>query len=62
MPLPEPLKAKEGGSNVTVSLLKLQIKLCYGFPAVRGALKIKIFQFSEGKKRMACFKLAFNCC
>lgn len=26
------------------------MKRCYGFPAVRGALKIKIFQISEEKK------------
>lgn len=45
-----PFKVKQTSSPVTdlfMSSLQLQIKGCSPFPAVRGALKIKIFQFSE---------------
>lgn len=52
-----PFKVKQTSSpaaDLFMSSLQLQIKGCSPFPAVRGALKIKICQFSE-KKWMACF-------
>lgn len=45
-----PFKVKQTSSPVAdlfMSSLQLPIKRCSPFPAVRGALKIKIFQFSE---------------